>query len=78
MTFLTLAIFSISTLLTIIYVVISEILLIGTFTNEYIYFRKIYKNYMPGNFHIIYISDKILSKEKRIKFWLIKHDILNR
>ena len=49
--------------------VINERLLIGNLQKEYEYFRTIYKMYMP---------DEIIQKEKRIKFWLIKHYVLSK
>ncbi|KAL4476170.1 hypothetical protein ABPG74_009903 [Tetrahymena malaccensis] len=57
------------TLLLIIYLIITEKLLIGKFNKEYSYFRTIYNMYMP---------DIIILKEKRIKFYLVKHHILNK
>ncbi|KAL4499680.1 hypothetical protein ABPG72_017220 [Tetrahymena utriculariae] len=55
--------------LLIIYLIITEKLLIGRFNKEYSYFRTIYNMYMP---------DIIILKEKRIKFYLVKHHILNK
>ncbi|EGR33918.1 hypothetical protein IMG5_031020 [Ichthyophthirius multifiliis] len=51
------------------HIVINEKLLIGNLQKEYAYFRCIYKMYMP---------DEIILKEKRIKFWLVKHYVLNK
>ena len=56
-------------ILIIIYILITERLLLGKLYNEYNFFRYVYKMYMP---------EAIISKEKRIKFWLIKHDVLNK
>ena len=56
-------------IMTIIYITISEVIIIGYLQNQYNYYRKIYKLFMP---------DKIVFKEKKIKFWLVKYDVLNK
>lgn len=53
----------------IVYLVLTEQMLLGRFNEEYTYFRTVYKMYMP---------DIIILKEKRIKFWLVKHFVLNK
>ncbi|EGR29365.1 hypothetical protein IMG5_156920 [Ichthyophthirius multifiliis] len=52
-----------------LYIIIAEYILIKQFINEYQQYKYIYKMYMP---------DAIITKEKRIKYWLIKHGILKQ
>ena len=53
----------------IVYLYCIEKLMLGKLQKEFKYFRSVYKYYMP---------DAIIMKEKRIKFWLIKHKMLNK
>jgi hypothetical protein len=52
-----------------VYLVLIEILVIGTLNNNYEFFKRVYEMYMP---------DYLVSKEKIIKAKLIVDGILNK
>jgi len=51
------------------YIIFVEILIIKTINSQLIGFRTIFNLYMPQD---------ILLREKRIRYWLIKNDLLSK
>lgn len=69
LTFLTVFIICMSIFLIIMYIIMSEYMLIGKLAREYKFFKKVYKMFIP---------EKTITQIKNIKLALIKHGVINR